>query len=316
MRDFYKKLKTKQGEREIVHGVTLMNIVTSMFEYSNIPKGLDVHLMERILASEGKVGIVKRGEEVLCFIGDYSGDVTPRMRGKDFTGAMVNLSVSEEVFEPENNLLGKCVVGWNNSNMTPNVDLPFFAELLANIDISMRSNIRFARYNPILKARDNKDKALIEEVLRKNEDGDLSIIVSDNFKADFFEKEDIEKIEIFNVDKIEKIQYLSKFHEDVISRFLFNYGMDYSNGTKLAQQSVSEVKDGDKASMILPYNMLNERKKMVEKINECFDVDMSVDFSDSWKIQREEIASEPQAEPQVEPQVETQVETQEEKEVE
>ena len=135
---------------------------------------------------------------------------------------------------------------------------------------------------------------MIEEVLKSNERGDLGIIVSNNFKADFAEEESIKRIDLFDISKVDKLQYLSKFHEDLIARFLFHFGMDYSNGTKMAQQSVSEVVDGDKASMIYTLcNRLKCREKMVREVNQLFGCNMSVRLSRPWQVQLEEIESVP-----------------------
>ena len=294
-----KEMKNNLTNRTASNFNDMMNIVASMFEYEDVPIGLDTTILERLLITRGKCGICKSDDAIIAVDGDYSGEITERYRGRDFTGAVPNKSFNEPVFEPDNGQDGTCVVAWNRS---PDFILYYIAEMLSETDISMKSNIRFARYNPLLRASDNKDKKMIEEVLKSNERGDLGIIVSNNFKADFAEEESIKRIDLFDISKVDKLQYLSKFHEDLISRFLFHFGMDYSNGTKMAQQSVSEVVDGDKASMIYTLcNRLKCREKMVREVNQLFGCNMSVRLSRPWQVQLEEIESVPASEPSSEP---------------
>ena len=292
-----KEMKNNLANRTVSNFNDMINIVASMFEYDGVPCGLDTTILERLLITRGKCGICKSDDSIIAVDGDYSGEITERYRGRDFTGAVPNKSFNEPVFEPENNQDGTCVVAWNNTNRSPDFIIYYIAEMLSETDISMKSNIRFARYNPLLRASDNKDKKMIEEVLKSNERGDLGIIVSNNFKADFEEKESINRIDLFDISKVDKLQYLSKFHEDLIARFLFHFGMDYSNGTKMAQQSVSEVVDGDKASMIYTLcNRLKCREKMVREVNQLFGCNMSVHLSRPWQVQLEEIENEPSIE--------------------
>ena len=39
----------------------------------------------------------------------------------------------------------------------------------------------------------------------------------------------------------------------------------------------------DSTSLVLPCQMLKYRKRMVEEVNEMFDTNISVDFSEVWK---------------------------------
>ena len=58
---------------------------------------------------------------------------------------------------------------------------------------------------------------------------------------------------------------------------------------KLAQQSVEEINKSAGIAYITPNDMLNCRKKFVAEINETFGLNIEVDFSESWKVEHDEV---------------------------
>ena len=60
------------------------------------------------------------------------------------------------------------------------------------------------------------------------------------------------------------------------------YGMAYSQSMKAAQQSIEEVTSDRIVSWIIPENRLRERRKFIEKYNQVFGHNATVEFSDAW----------------------------------
>ena len=65
------------------------------------------------------------------------------------------------------------------------------------------------------------------------------------------------------------------------------YGMMTAGTDKIAQQSVTEINNGSSFSFIVPLDRLEERKKGIEKVNELFNTNISVDFGEAMKREYE-----------------------------
>ena len=87
----------------------------------------------------------------------------------------------------------------------------------------------------------------------------------------------------------DKIQYLVKLKDDVERWFHTDYGHSMDTSGKLAQQSVEEINKSAGIAYITPNDMLNCRKKFVAEINETFGLNIEVEFSESWKVEHDEV---------------------------
>ena len=139
-----KEMKNNLTNRTASNFNDMINIVASMFEYDGVPIGLDTTILERLLITRGKCGICKSGDAIIAVDGDYSGEITERYRGRDFTGAVPNKSFNEPVFEPENGQDGTCVVAWNNTNRSPDFILYYIADYLVVYICVVLFNIHFS----------------------------------------------------------------------------------------------------------------------------------------------------------------------------
>ena len=274
------KDKDRLTERKKTYLEIGTNYLTSMFDWT-LPPNTDLipQTIETTLINEGKGAFFE--EDGNWFFGSftYGGDSLD-----------VNGLSNSGVCTCRNGKTKQGVIGvdlypvWNNLIGTPENSLYYFADLLSEIDISILANIRFSRNNKIIEVSNAKEKAIIDEVLKNSKIGKIETVVSGSGKIKNAFTEDTEEgatsLDLFNVSDTDKMQYLSKFHDDTLARAFFLYGMTFNNGTKMAQQSVEEIQSNDNASLIYPDILLRSRKKWLKPLEQF---GFSVDFSKNWK---------------------------------
>ena len=119
-------------------------------------------------------------------------------------------------------------------------------------------------------------------------------MVSENILDDVFGKEGrgVYTVDMTRPEMSDHIQYLTHAKDDVWRFFWQLYGMNSQGTSKMAQQSVEEVSNNDCASLIIPLERLEQRKKDTKVLNKKFGWNVTVDFSEAWRA-RVEKAEEP-----------------------
>lgn len=190
--------------------------------------------------------------------------------------------------------LGKdIIIGFNNPIRTPELTLPYFADLFTEIDKSIKANVKISRVSSIPIAKDDKTKKALDAILTDIEDGCTKTIASelgiDNLIND--EKEIVKMLHLTQPEQIERVQYLSKLWDDTNRRFWCKYGVSMNTNGKMAQINELELQGNEEYSHITPYTMLESRKELVELCNKTFDTKISVDFGKAWQHLKEKEVS-------------------------
>lgn len=279
--NLYDKLKDKDKKlyRENSYANDIINMLIEMFDYTNLPKATNKVALETFLHSgacamdkDGKIWIATPREKLNDDL-EYK-----KVFCTDILGNTMNAENGVDV-----------IVGYNCYTKTPSTFIEKFAYDLSQIDLSMECNLRYARLNKGYYVEDENEKIKLDTVLKKANEGENAIFINKNLIHDaLFDEgnnETIKPFELTDVDKIDRLQYLSNFREDTIKNFWRKYGLNMNGFTKLAQQSVDEINDSAIYSMVMPTVMLKCRQEFVEKVNEFFGFNISVDFSDLWKRQ-------------------------------
>lgn len=276
------KAKCKKNFDDTIHITHLMNVLISMFEYKNLPDTLPEWLIESIFISEGACAVCEINGQLYTGTGGFCGDVKnylPTEYQINNVGIGHKQGKIGEVF----------AVGYNNNTITPDWYLMQTASILTEIDVSERCNVQFSRFLRIPKVSDTKEKTAIESAVKSITEGRFESIVSNNIleNALYGEREDF--LDLVDVDKIDKLQYLNQYRDNIIKRFYQIYGQGMQTTSKLAQQTTEELHGNDTVAMINVLDRLKYRKKFVNEINRMFGTDISVDFSECWKDQKDEM---------------------------
>lgn len=310
----YMKNKTQNKIRYTGYVNILWNTLLEMFEYENLPDTIPKRFLESILHSTGEVFVSKINDKLIASHGTLSGEVDEYGLGTDAIAVC-----------PTGQTQGKrgkdIAYGINNDTATPDMLLYWIAHLLAETDKSIKLNVIYARLLKIPKVSNEKDKAMFEDLIKKVMDGEPQAFASVNALDIEFGK-GTEVFEISDVNKIDKLPYLTQFFEDCLKRFYNFYGQPMQNQNKRAQSISDEIHGQDSVSFIIPMQMLRCRQAFVDEVNRIFGTDIKVKFSPVWEVELQGLINrdangngeadllEPETEPESEPQ-ETETEPQE-----
>lgn len=258
------------------------SMLMSMFNYKGLPESIDIDYMEWCLVSFGVVAIVKIDNDryyagvpaLLPPLDDYGWGTTVEMVARN--GTIIN----------KRTVGIDCALIWNNNTHTPEFDLYRFANIFTETDIALKTVIRNCKKAPIPVAGNSKLKTAIDAAMTNAVEGlsdytvmnDTSLVDEINGKTS-----DIPVMSLTDVKDADRLQYLSKFHDDLLRRLATLYGHDMQTSGKMAQQSIEEVQGYDSYSMIYPEVRLDSRLKGIKQFNEVFGFNATVDYSLPWR---------------------------------
>ena len=274
----------------------LEQILTSMFEYNNLPKGLDRKYIEHTLIRFGCCGIVKINDEF--FVGVPA--IMPPLDNYGI-GTEIAITTYNGQYQKRGNIGENCVLIWNNTEFVGDFIITWFAKMFKEVDVSMEANVFNSRLHPIPVARNSKIKSAIDNIFKaikgETKNIDTYSILSDTAFADEINgtATKIDVLNLTDVKDVDKLQYLSKFHDDLLRRFCTLYGHAMQTTGKMAQQTIEEIQGYDSFSMIIPSNRLEEREKGIQEFNKIFGENVTVKFNTAWQesIIKKEVQNEP-----------------------
>lgn len=277
------KPKTRKKVQETTYFNILFNILLSMFEYSDLPENLsdfDARYIDSILCSTGQIAAGLLDDKLTFAPCTLGGEIDAYGLGSE----VIAPTPKGEIRGARNETVA---YGINNKLAAPDTLLYYIANMMAESDVSAKSNILYSRLLKIPVVRDEKSKNAVAEIYKKLINGeDLSAMVSGNVFDDLMEK-DLETIELTDPNKIDRIQYVSRFYDDLLKRFCNIYGQNLQTQNKAAQTQTDELHGYDSFSFIIPLQMLKCRKEFIDNINRIFGYDIKVGFSESWAYEYE-----------------------------
>lgn len=261
----------------------------SMFKYTGLPETILPAYLEFYLIKNGMVAITKIPEgrggpgfpegslvALRCSLGT---DLTPYGFGSVVIATSRNgWEVSKNMFDDD------MVLGINNGLADPCKDILPDAKMLEEIDVSIRFLVFWTRLAPLVRCSDEKERIQVETAFKNMKEGIPVTIVTKKLFAelgldvDGFSLEDLTRPEL-----ADKIQHTARLREDLLRWHYTRYGQVVQGDTKLAQQSVDEVNGTVSSSLILPLEMLEYRRKMVDDINRKFGTNITVELSGPWR---------------------------------
>ena len=281
--------KSKKGN-EIINTLnewknfwTCYQIVMAMFEYENLP--FRKEFLERLLLSYGYAAMCQ-SEDGKLHVGFFSYD------DKDENG----IPIGEITLNTLNGEQYKAVIGenavlcFNNELRLPELMIWNYAEMFNETDISLKSLVHKARLAPIPLAKDSKTKAALESALNDVKNGYIKAVGYEGIKSDLLDsKEPVTMLHLTEPEHTDKLQYMSKFYDDQLRRFMTFYGHPLSSASKMAQVTSAELEGYTTYSRIYPEVMLKERQRFIDEANELFGTDIKVDYSKAWEHLKNDI---------------------------
>lgn len=294
-----KILEFKNRDNLFRHMCQLFELQIHQFEYTGLPDTIPLEFLEFYLLINGTVAIghADNSDEIYCAVGSYTGNYNGYLP-TEYAAAVLDIGEIRGFWYGKDKNI---VVGKNNNFRSPEFDIPFTANVLTQVDISEDCNVLFSRFIKMPFADNDKEKEQIISAIKSIIKGDITAVASRDM-SDSFEKfieGGIEKekfLDLVDVDKINGLQYLNQYRDNIVKRFLSRRGYMVQVTSKLAQQTSTEMHGADSYSFLYPLNQLNARKQMCEEINSVFGLNVSVDFNPILKKVYKDFMTEPKEE--------------------
>ena len=269
----------KNKEQSLQYYISYMLMRTSrMFEYEGLPETIPHRYLELYLQLNGHVAIAEHDGNLYAFFGGFGGEPNVYYMPQQYIVANPYLKLNKIYNIGEN-----CVIVPNDTMYLGL--LPMFrryATALVENDLTMRVYDINARITALIDAQDDNTKDSALRYLENVENGDMGVISSsaffDGIRAQPYYAAGQKGI----TELIEYQQYLkaSWFNEVGLNA---NYNMK--------RESLNSAETTADDDMLLPLidDMLENRQKYFDKVNEMFGTSISVRLASSWEIEREEM---------------------------
>ena len=247
-----------------------------MFNYNNLPKTIPKEQLELLLQRNGYAVITKVNGDLYAFYGGLGGEPNEYYLPTIATVANPALKFSKSMVIDK-----ECVVIKNDvmfMGLMPLIQSTSY--LLAQADISFKYALINGRMKAIVTAPNDEVKASLDEMFRQIEKGSsLKVVVDDDLMNEL-------KVSPYGsndngIDIIELKQY-------IIGSFYQKLGIQSNFNMKREALNSAESALNDDILYPLIDEMLEERQKGVEKINELYGTNISVELSSVWKQLRDQ----------------------------
>lgn len=273
---------TKRG-RELLNELSLtadyfelFEMVVGMFKYNGLPWRKE--FVEDLLLRYGWASIGRDNKGV------HVGYISYNELDENNIPIGKATLVTRHGYEMNGEIDKDIVIGFNNDIRLPELKLEFYANLFNETDISIKSIIKKARLNPIPLARDSKIQSALEKAMSEIEAGNTKAVAYDSIRDDFIEgAEPVTMLQLTEPEHTDKLQYMSKFYDDLLRRVLTYYGHPLSSASKMAQVTSAELEGYTTYSRIYPNILLEARKDFMTRCNEVLGTEFSVEFSKAWE---------------------------------
>ena len=247
-----------------------------MFNYNNLPKTIPKEQLELLLQRNGYAVITKVNGELYAFYGGLGGEPNEYYLPTIATVANPALKFSKSMVIDK-----ECVVIKNDvmfMGLMPLIQSTSY--LLAQADISFKYALINGRMKAIVTAPNDEVKASLDEMFKQIEKGSsLKVVVDDDLMNEL-------KVSPYGtndngIDIIELKQYiLGSFYQKLGIQSNFNMKREALNSAESALN--------DDILYPLIDEMLEERQKGIEKVNELYGTNISVELSSVWKQLRDQ----------------------------
>lgn len=274
------KQKTFLRENQIF--INLLLFLTSMFEYDGMAENINTDFIEFYCALTPRAccGIFKNhaGKEILGYATE-GGLLNEYGIPEVFNINTLNQENKQGVVDGKN-----AAICWNNRTHTNDmIQLSRFTELFNLVDTAQKCLMRYARLFPVFEIENQQIKDQLDRALKNADNGEPFTYVNKGLSKIGLDGEPNMKIlQLGDVSAVDKIQYLSTYHNDLLRRFFTMYGMNYSQSMKQAQQSIEEIHSDINVSWIIPEDRLKQRQRFIQNYNKVFNHQATVRYSDAW----------------------------------
>ena len=252
----------------------LMELSISMFEWKNLPEGIDERFLEMVLFTDGHAVFFKDDE-----LGDYLA-LQCLINGKL---NVYRIPINRRAFAVngyQKKLTDKdSVIIFNNMLHTNSwLDVKMFAKRLYNLDRIIDVNAN-AQKTPIL-IKGNEQQRLTLTNLYKEYDGNAPVIFADK-SLDMNALQVLSTQAPYVADKIYQLK--TQIWNEALT-YLGISNVSFQKRERMVSDEVTRSQGGTVASR---YSRLNARRQACEQINKMFGLNIECDFREEYQLSEE-----------------------------
>lgn len=249
-----------------------------MFRWDGLPESIPARALETYLQTNGNACFAKVNDDVYVFIGGLGGEPNAYYMPTIYTVANPYLRYSANLEIGKN-----CVVMPNDSSYIGLLPLmSYYCTAMVENRITMNLFDIFSRVMALITTPDDRTydsaKAFIDDIVR----GEYSAMSENQFldgiKSLPFGQRDGGRL----TDLIEYEQYLK-------AGMYNELGLNANYNMKRESLTSSETEMDNTSMLPLIDDMLMCRKEFAEKVNEMFELSISVELDSSWKLFHDEV---------------------------
>ena len=260
---------------------TMFCKTNEMFTWKNLPETVPQAELEYLLQSNGTMFFTKVGNDFYALLGTLGGEINAYYEPTKYTVANVALNLSKMYDIEKDGVLIRNDLRCNG--LIP--ILSKYASMLTDCEISLNTMSILMRVMFLISASDDKTKKSAEEFMSKIINGNYSIIADSQFFDGIKAQGMTQSFSQLIPQMIELTQYVK-------ASALNEIGLNANYNMKKERITEQEYTLNIDALMPFAENMLNCRKKAVEKINKMYGLNIEVSLNSVWEVNQSELESE------------------------
>lgn len=250
---------------------------TQMFTYTGLPKTIPKFILELYLQTNGNVCFYKHNEELYVFTGGMGGEPNVYYMPTIYTIVNPYLNLTKNLVIDK-----ECVVVANDACYQGM--LPTFKKYATGIienELSMNIASINSRIISLISASDDRTEKSAQIYLKHVEDGELGIISEQAFL-------DGVKVQPYAKTTSDTLSKLIEYNQYLKASWFNDIGLNANYNMKREAINSNESQLND--DMLFPTvdDMLERRKEGIEKVNEMYGTNITVEISSSWKYNVDE----------------------------
>lgn len=276
----------KDKKRLIDHYIKLLfERSIMMFEYDGLPETIPKVDLELIKQTYGSVTIAKANDgKLYAFYGGLGGVLneyyhpTISVVANPYLNLTKTYEIGKDCVVIKNDIFYDGLFTFNQK----------YAELLAECDISIRKCLVNLRIDNFVVSHDEDTKTSIEKFFKDIENGELGFIGSKKFLD-----ESLIQIHAIASHSNNPLKDLIEMQNFIISSWYIDLGLNANYNMKRESLTDAETNADDKTLIPFIEQMRMCAEDGVKKMNEMFDLNVSVKFSKVWQKVYDEVVETP-----------------------
>lgn len=270
--DYSVKYNYQNKTENVVNYVKYMlNRTLAMFKYTNLPDTLPQMELEKMLQVNGYCVVAKVNDELYAFNGGLGGE-------GDVYGRPTIITISNPAlkFNKSLKINEECVIIQNDSMQLGLLPLyEKYCTMLNESDVTIILATINKRIQMLLSANDDNTVQSAKQFLKDIENGKLGVIAESKL---------FDSLKVNNSSNGANVNLrdLFELHQYIKASLYNEIGLGSNNNLKREHLLTAEVEVNSDNLYPLVDDMLECRRKALEKINEMFGTDIQVEFNSSW----------------------------------